>query len=172
MLDRTYDFDEGAFTSLIEATQRTAPNVVLDIPHVWNAWTEKTLAQIDEVVIVVAPELANLRNAKNMIDTLKRLRPNDFAPRLVINTVGMPKRPEIAPADFSDPLEIDPTAIIPFDASLFGNAANSGRMIAETEASSPVVSMLSDIAHAVTGRGIVSSKPKSGLKGILARLKK
>ncbi|MEO0542222.1 MAG: CpaE family protein [Pseudomonadota bacterium] len=172
MLDRTYDFDESAFTSLIEATQRTAPNVVLDIPHVWNSWTERTLAQVDEVVIVAAPELANLRNAKNMIDTLKRLRPNDFAPRLVINMVGMPKRPEIAPTDFSDPLELDPTAIIPFDASLFGNAANSGRMIAETEATSPVVSMLSDIAHAVTGRGVVASKPKSGLKGILARLKK
>ncbi|MEO1700757.1 MAG: CpaE family protein [Pseudomonadota bacterium] len=172
MLDRTYDFDEAAFTSLIEATQRTAPNVVLDIPHVWNAWTERTLAQIDEVVIVAAPELANLRNAKNMIDTLKRLRPNDFAPRLVINMVGMPKRPEISPADFSEPLELDPTAIVPFDAALFGNAANSGRMISETEATSPVVSMLSDIAHAVTGRGIVASKPKSGLKGILARLKK
>ncbi|MEO1749652.1 MAG: CtpF protein, partial [Pseudomonadota bacterium] len=138
----------------------------------WNSWTEKTLAQIDEVVIVAAPELANLRNAKNMVDTLKRLRPNDFSPRLIINQVGMPKRPEISPADFADPLDLDPTAIIPFDASLFGNAANSGRMIAETEAASPVVNMLSDIAHAVTGRGVVASKPKAGLKGILARLKK
>ncbi|MEM9999377.1 MAG: CpaE family protein [Pseudomonadota bacterium] len=172
MLDRTYDFDSDAFASLIEATQRTAPNVVLDIPHVWNSWTEKTLAQIDEVVIVAAPELANLRNAKNMVDTLKRLRPNDSAPRLVINMVGMPKRPEISPADFAEPLELDPTAIIPFDATLFGNASNSGRMIAETDAANPIVAMLSDVAHAVTGRGIVASKPKTGLKGILARLKK
>ncbi|MEL6920409.1 MAG: CpaE family protein [Pseudomonadota bacterium] len=172
LLDRTYDFSEDSFDALIEATQRTAPNVVLDVPHVWNHWTQATLSKVDEVVIVAAPELANLRNAKNMVDTLRRLRPNDFAPRLVLNTVGIAKRPEILPSDFSDPLELEPTAIIPFDAPLFGNAANSGRMIAETDASSPVVAMLSDIAHAVTGRGVVSAKPKSGLKSILARLKK
>ncbi|MEM1376591.1 MAG: CpaE family protein [Pseudomonadota bacterium] len=172
MLDRTYDFSEDSFAGMIEATQRTAPNVVLDIPHVWNNWTQATLSTVDEVVIVAAPELANLRNTKNMVDTLRRLRPNDFAPRLVINTVGLPKRPEISPVDFADPLELEPTAIIPFDATLFGNAANSGRMIAETDAAHAVVAMLSDIAHAVTGRGVVSAKPKSGLKSILARLKK
>ncbi|MEL6435725.1 MAG: CtpF protein, partial [Pseudomonadota bacterium] len=59
-----------------------------------------------------------------------------------------------------------------FDAQLFGNAANSARMIAEMDASSPVVNMISDIAHAVTGRGVVAAKPKAGLKGILARLKR
>ncbi|MEO1746043.1 MAG: CpaE family protein [Pseudomonadota bacterium] len=172
MLDKTYDFDEHAFEAVIEATQRTAPNVVLDVPHVWNGWTQQTLSKVDEVVIVAAPELANLRNSKNLIDTIKRLRPNDFAPKLVLNMVGMPKRPEISPQDFADPLGLEPVAVIPFDAQLFGNAANSARMIAEMDASSPVVNMISDIAHAVTGRGVVAAKPKAGLKGILARLKR
>jgi pilus assembly protein CpaE len=56
----------------------------------------------------------------------------------MLNQVGMAKRPEIAPEAFCDPLEIEPLAIIPFDAPLFGEAANSGLMIAESSAKSPV----------------------------------
>ncbi|WP_306117410.1 MULTISPECIES: CpaE family protein [unclassified Roseitalea] len=149
-----------------------APFVVLDVPHVWNGWTKTTLTHADEVVIVAAPELASLRNTKNLIDTLRTLRPNDTPPRLVLNQVGMPKRPEISPGDFADPLELQPAAVIPFDAQLFGSAANSGRMLAETDAGNPIVSTLSELAHVVTGRGHIAPKGKSGLKAILARLKK
>ena len=172
MLDKVYDFDPDSFTQLIDVAQRSAPIVTLDVPHVWNGWTKNTLARADEVVIVASPELANLRNTKNLVDTLRKLRPNDFAPRLVLNQVGMPKRPEISPADFADPLDLEPSAIIPFDPQLFGNASNSGRMLAETDASNAIVATLSDLAHVVTGRGVVASKPKGGLTGILARLQK
>ena len=121
---------------------------------------------------MAAPELANLRNTKNLIDTLRTLRPNDAPPKLVLNQVGMPKRPEISPDDFADPLETRPAAVIPFDAHLFGSASNSGRMLAETEAGHPIVAMLGELAHVVTGRGVVAPKHKSGLQGILDRLKK
>jgi pilus assembly protein CpaE len=172
MLDKVYDFDPDAFSQLIDVAQRSAPAVVLDVPHVWNGWTKRTLERADEVVIVAAPELANLRNTKNLIDTLKKLRPNDFDPRLILNKVGTPKRPEITPDDFAEPLGVEPLAVIPFDAQLFGTAANNGRMLAETDAASPIVASLSNIAHVVTGRGVVREKPKSGLKGMLSKLKK
>jgi pilus assembly protein CpaE len=172
MLDKVYDFDPDAFAQLIDVAQRTSPYVVLDVPHVWNGWTRRTLEQADEVVVVASPELANLRNAKNVIDTLRKLRPNDFAPRLILNQVGMPKRPEIAVADFAEPLGIEPEAVIPFDAQLFGTASNNGRMLAETDAANPIVASLSNIAHLVTGRGVIKEKPKSGLQGILSKLKK
>ncbi|MDA4835359.1 pilus assembly protein CpaE, partial [Enterobacter hormaechei] len=66
-------------------------------------------------MIVASPELANLRNTKNLLDTLKQLRPNDGPPRLILNQVGIPKRPEIAPADFCSPLGIAPIGVIPFE---------------------------------------------------------
>lgn len=172
MLDKVYDFDPEAFTQLVDVAQRTAPAVVLDVPHVWNGWTRRTLENADEVVIVATPELANLRNAKNMIDTLKKLRPNDFAPKLVINQVGVPKRPEISVSDFLDSLDMDAAAVIPFDPQLFGTASNNGRMLAESDSASPIVATLSDLAHIITGRGVVATKSKGGLKGILSKLKK
>lgn len=170
-LDRIYDFDADAFVQIIETAQRSAPTVVLDMPHVWNGWTRTTLARADEIVIVATPELANLRNAKNLVDMIRKIRPNDFAPRLVLNQVGVPKRPEISAADFCDPLGIEPAAIIPFDPQFFGNAANNGRMLSETDANHAVVKLINEVAHVVTGRSEVKQKKKPGLQSILAKLR-
>ena len=172
MLDKLYDFSETAFDSLLDAMRASTPWIILDVPHGWTAWTRRTLVAADEVVVVAQPDLANLRNTKNLFDSLKKLRPNDKTPHLVLNQVGMPKRPEILPSDFCGPLEIQPTAIIPFDTVLFGGAANSGRMIAEMDAKSPVAEIMSQIAHVVTGRATIKKSKKGGLGGILAMLGK
>ena len=42
--------------------------MVLDMPHQWTAWTRHILTSADDVVIVANPDLANLRNAKTLID--------------------------------------------------------------------------------------------------------
>ncbi|MBA4784693.1 MAG: CtpF protein [Rhizobiales bacterium] len=170
LLDRAYDYEGMAFRPVVEILQRSAPVAVLDLPHVWSEWTRSVLADADEVVITAVPDLANLRNTKNMLDALKKLRPNDRPPHLILNQVGMAKRPEIAPADFFEPLEIEPIAILPFDAQMFGNAANSGRMIAEIDAKSPAAETFSQICHIVTGRSAIKKTKKAGLSKMLGML--
>ncbi|MBY5793210.1 CpaE family protein [Rhizobium leguminosarum] len=169
LLDRAYDFDGQAFQPVLDVLQRSAPVTVLDVPHAWSEWTRSVLSSVDEVVIAAVPDLANLRNAKNMLDALRKMRPNDRPPHLILNQVGMPKRPEISPSDFCEPLEIDPIAIIPFDISLFGNAANSGRMISEVDPKSPTAETFSQISHIVTGRVAIKKAKKGGLLGLLRR---
>lgn len=118
------------------------------------------------------PDLANLRNTKNLIDTLKKLRPNDKPPKLILNQTGVPKRPEISLEDFSEPLGIIPLAAIPFDPQFFGNAANNGRMLGEMDAKNPIVETINDLAHILTGRREIKAKKKAGLSGMLERLKR
>ncbi|ASY71099.1 AAA family ATPase [Sinorhizobium fredii] len=170
MLDRAYDFEAGAFQPILEILQRSAPVSVLDIPHGWSDWTRSVLGEADEVVITAIPDLASLRNTKNLLDALKKLRPNDRAPHLVLNQVGMPKRPEIAPNGFCESLEIEAAAIIPFDAVLFGNAANSGRMIGEIDRKSPAAETFSQLAHLLTGRTAIKKARRGGLGKVLAKL--
>ncbi|KFB08397.1 AAA family ATPase [Nitratireductor basaltis] len=171
-LDRTYDFDGEAFTPIIDTVQRTAPHVVLDVPHIWSSWSKTTLSRADEVVITATPELANLRNTKNLVDMLKKLRPNDGPPKLILNQVGVPKRPEITAADFAEPLGIEPLAVIPFEPQLFGNAANNGRMLAEMERDHAIVTTFNELAHVLTGRREVKPKKKAGLASLLERIAK
>lgn len=170
-LERTYDFDKNAFTSLLEVAQRGAPCVVLDVPHIWTAWTRQVLSAADEVVITACPELANLRNAKNLIDTLSELRPNDRKPRLIMNQVGMPKRPEISVADFTSPLGVEPIAVIPFDPALFGTAANNGQMISESDPRNPIAGTFDTLAQIITGRAEIKLEKKSALS-IFSRLRR
>ena len=169
-LERVYDFDQDAFSQIIDTAQRSAPLLVLDMPHVWTAWSRATLTKADDVVVTATPELANLRNTKNIIDMLKRLRPNDPPPKLIINQQGVPKRPEIKPADFTEPLGISPMAVVPFEPLLFGNASNNGRMLGEMDAAHPVVAIMNEIAHVLTGRSEIKTKKKAGIGGLLGKL--
>ena len=169
-LDRLYDFDESAFDGIIDVLRASVPVIVLDIPHVWTAWSRRMLIGADEVVIVAAPDLGNLRNTKNLVDTLKAARPNDDRPKLVINFVGVPKRPEITIADFCKAVELQASAEIAFDPKLFGTAANNGQMIAEVEAAHKIATTFSELARIVTGRAETKRSKANFFDPILAKL--
>ena len=161
-LDRVYDFATEAFDSIFDSLRATMPCIVLDVPHQWTGWTKHTLVGADDILIVAGPDLANLRNAKNMLDLLKTARPNDRRPYYCLNQVGVPKRPEISPGDFAKALEDDPIAVIPFDPQVFGTAANNGQMIAELSSSHRTAETFRQIAQVLTGRAD-AKKTKSGL---------
>lgn len=160
-LDRTWDFEERDFEAIIEICQKSVPVIILDIPHVWNAWTRQTLAALDEVVIVAEPDLANLRNAKNLVDAIKALRPAESATGLVINKQGLPRRPEIGASEFAASVECRLLGQVGFDAALFGTAANNGQMIAEVSANNKVNEVFSSIGMQVTGRQSVHGANKA-----------
>jgi pilus assembly protein CpaE len=169
-LDRNYDFDETTFDGLIDVLRANVPVIVLDIPHVWTAWTRRMLIGADDVVIVAAPDLGNLRNAKNIIDTLRAARPNDAKPKFVMNMTDMPKRPEISVSDFGKAIELLPAATIPFDPKLFGTAANNGQMIAEVDSSHKISDTFNDLARMVTGRSEQKRTKRSLFDPLFAKI--
>ncbi len=93
--------------------------------------------------IVAAPDLASLRNAKSMIDTLRarastRRRPASSSTRSACPSARRSRggfrqggRPQI-------------TCTIPFEPKLFGTAANNGQMIVEVEATNKIAELISD----------------------------
>ena len=50
-----------------------------------------------------------------------------------------------------------------------GNAANNGRMIAETNPESPIAEAIRHIAHVVTGRADVQPRKKSSISSLLGK---
>src|SRR5215469_3044024 len=106
-LERVYDFGTDAFDAIFDVLRGSVPFIVLDVPHVWSGWTKRTLIGADSILIVAGPDLANLRNAKNMVDLLRAGRPNDHRPHYCLNHVGIPKRPEIKAEEFAKALETD-----------------------------------------------------------------
>ena len=170
-LDRVYDFGADAFDAIFDTLRLTTPCIVLDIPHQWSGWTRRALVGADDILIVAEPDLANLRNAKNMLSMLKAARPNDRPPLYCLNQVRMSKRPEITPREFAKAIEGPPIATIPFDPKLFGTAANNGQMIAEISAKHRISKTFVHIAQQLTGRGEPKKPRGSLLSPILNKLR-
>jgi pilus assembly protein CpaE len=171
-LERVYDFNADAFDSVFDSLRASVPCVVLDVPHVWGAWTQRTLISADDILVVAMPDLANLRNAKNLIDHLRVARVNDRRPYYCLNQVGVPKRPEIKAPDFAKGLEDEPVAVIPYDPQLFGTAANNGQMIAEVSANHRVTETFRQLAKQLTGRAEAKKSRSGFLTPLLSKLKR
>jgi pilus assembly protein CpaE len=168
-LDDDYDISPEAFEEVASKIRGTAPFVVLDLPHLWSGWMRRTLLGCEDVVIVATPDLASLRNAKNMIDVIHNARPNDQPPRLVLNQVGVPGRPEIPVKDFAAALGIEPSVVFTFDPKLFGQAANNGQMIAETGPKSKTTEGLNLLAQIISRREPPPPAKKSLFAGLLKK---
>src|SRR3954470_10220592 len=161
-LERDYDAMPEAYEAVVDAVRQTTPCVILDLPHGWSPWIRAALLSADEIVVVATPDLTSLRNAKNLIEVVKNARPNDQAPRLVLNQVGMPKRPEIPSKDFAETMGVDPSAIIAFEPALFGQAANNGQMVIELAPKAPVSESVRRLCRVLTGRTMQGVASRNG----------
>ncbi len=157
-LDRDYDISAGACRTVLDALRQHAPFAALDLPHTWTPWLRQVLIAADEIVVTAAPDLANLRNAKNLVDLLEGH--SDQPPRLVINMARRRKRPDLSVAEFSSALDLDPALVIEFDAETFGFAANNGQMIEEYSRKSRAAQQFRALGLALAHR----AEPKQAAK--------
>lgn len=167
-LGNTSDYDAEAIAGVIEAARRTVPVLLLDLPHGWSAQTRQTLLAADEIVLTATPDLAGLRDARNIMGALRSLRPNDAVPRLVLNKLGIPRSKELDAADFRRVLEIEPSAKIPFDPAAFSAAAASGQPVVEA-GKGPAALAFAALAQAVSGQRQAKRRP-AGIAGWARRL--
>jgi pilus assembly protein CpaE len=160
-LERDHDSTPESYEAVVHAVRQSIPCVILDLPHVWQPWVKAALLAADDVVVVASPDLTSLRNAKNITDLLKGSRPNDAPPRLVINQIGVPKRPEIPAKDFAEAMGLDPSALIAFEPALFGQSANNGQMVVEVSPKAPVAESIRQLCRAITGRTAQGAQSKN-----------
>ena len=162
-IEREYEHGFEAYESVLDAVRQSSPCVMVDLPHHWTPWIKATLIGADEIVVVASPDLASLRNTKNILDLLRLNRPNDTPPRVVLNKVGVAKRPEIPAKDFAETIGHEPALVLPYDPRLFGQAANNGQMLAELGQTSPIIDGIRSLAGKLTGRKPAVAQPKSFL---------
>jgi len=164
VLDRMHAFSKEEVDRMIEVAQQSVPYLVADLPYHWSDWSASTLIAADEVVITATADLAGLRNAKNLFDTLSQERKNDPKPHVILNQVGRSKDTEIKAAAFEDALETKLALSIPFEPSIFGMAMNNGQMIGESHPKSPIVAQFKALAANLTGRAESTTMERKGMK--------
>lgn len=168
-LDQEYDVEQEPCDIVLDVLRKNIPFSVVDMPHSWASWSKYVLMQSDEIVITATPDLANLRNTKNILEFLKTHRQSDIEPRLILNLVGMPKKPEISVADFAQIVELKPTVVIDYEAEIFGTAANNGQMLGEVSQKSKVAKQINELACMLANIKAPVEEDSSILKPILNR---
>lgn len=141
-----------AYEAVVDVVRSVSPMTILDMPHYWAPWTTRILVGCDDVVITASPDLASLRNTKNLIDYLRDKRPNDPDPILILNRTGMTKTNEISVKDFGAAVGLDPAVALAFDPEIYTQASNDGKMLTDIKAAS---------GH-VTGFDMIASRLKTG----------
>jgi pilus assembly protein CpaE len=173
VLDRDFDFSADACETVIDVARQNVPFVAIDLPHGWSAWTKRLLLQADEIIITAVPDLANLRNAKNIIDLLRTSRKNDLHPHLVLNMANVPKRQEISVKEFEQALDSKVLAVIDCDNEGFSQAANNGQMLEELNPKAKAVEKFHEVATKLTRRKETKAeKQRSALAAIAPILEK
>jgi pilus assembly protein CpaE len=170
-LEQDHVFEPDAVETLINRARAMVPCVVVDLPHAWNSWTSHILRHADEIVIVATPDLASLRNCKNLLTMARSRRANDSPPRLVINQAGIPKRKEVPVKEFATTVGQEPELVLNFDPPLFGLAANNGQMLAEVQPKSRAADAMRQLAKTVTGKQAKSPAKSGGLSLAVLGLK-
>jgi len=144
-----------AYEAVVDGVRGISPLTLLDMPHFWTDWTTNILTNTDDVIITATPDLANLRNTKNLIDFLKAQRPNDSDPILILNKTGMTKSSEIAVKDFAAAVNLEPALVLGFDPDSYFEAANEGKMLTDVKSA----------AQAVNGMMYIADRLKTGQFG-------
>ncbi len=155
--------DSDAYEAVVNGVRSISPLTLLDMPHYWSDWTTGVLTSVDDVVITATPDLANLRNTKNLVDFLRTQRPNDPDPILILNKTGMSKTAEIPVKEFASAVGLEPSLVISFDPESFFEAANEGKMLDQVKAAERTVSGLNYVANRLkTGRFDTAQQNEGG----------
>ncbi len=174
MLEKEWDLSADACGMVIDVVRQNVPSVLVDLPHLWTAWMKSILLQADEIIITAVPDLANLRNAKNLVELARQNRKNDNPPKLIINMAKMPKRQEIPVDEFAGHLGMEPIAVIDFDSESFSKASTNGMMIEEFTTKARAAEQFRELAYVLTNKRQelkVEPAQSSGLGPLLSKFK-
>jgi pilus assembly protein CpaE len=165
------DISAASAMHLAWLLRQSARICLFDIPCGWPEWTRLLIEASDDCVVVAEPDLVNLRNARNLFETVRESRANGRPPLLVMNKVGLPRRPELTVAEFAGALDTAPSLTVEFDARLFGVAANNGLMIGEASSKSVAAASFRRLAGMLAGPNALKPAAQgSPLKPLIDRI--
>ncbi len=157
LLDRDYDLADDAFETVVDVVRGAAPTIVIDVPHIWTSWSRRLLQTADEIVITTTPDLAAFRNTKNLVDVIASARPNDAAPRLVVNQFDQ-KTSSVQPEQYAEHVGLDPICVLNWEPQLFHAAATNAAPLSEVGPKTRTAHNVSHLAQVLLGRADLAGK--------------
>lgn len=159
-------------SSTMEVLRSNYSYIVLDLPHDFRETTLVGLDSADEVVLLLAPELASVRAAGEALEVFDNLGYPRERIKIVMNWVF--ERKGLARKDIENVLKHPVKFVLPFIPDTFVSAINLGVPPIIGEPTSAVGALLEDFSYAVSkveDRKETSINPSEALQRVQERLK-
>ena len=173
-----FDIDVESFEVLMQIARGMASYVVVDLPHLWAPWVQDVMLDAANVVITTVPDLAGMRDTKNIGDVISRGNKQAANLRLALNKVGASRKTEISAKDFRAQIGYEPVVSIPWDPIVFGTAMNDGKMLDKVPKGAKITAEITKLAQVVSGAAPLSKaetkakmKQRGGKRSALSALR-
>jgi pilus assembly protein CpaE len=163
----------GQFEEILNTTMASYPVVIADLSGSVPSLQKTVLSRAHETIVVATPTLSSLRQARGVMQEIKKLHGGGASIDLVLNMGGFAPGKEVTKSDIKAAMDCDPAAVIPFDPKLFVGAENEGKKISSEKAGQEVCEKLLPLVRKVVSREAASTATaeQGGLGGLLSKLK-
>lgn len=120
--------------------------IILDLPHDFSETSLIGIDQTDELIIVLAPELASVRATVGALETLNQLQFPSENIRILMNWVF--EKRGLARKDIEKVLKHPIQLVVPYASETFISGINLGNPPVLSNPSSPIGSLFEDISYA------------------------
>lgn len=146
-------------TKVINVLKEQFAYIVIDLPHDFRETTLAALDMSDEIITILAPDLASVRAMSELLEVLKRLNYDENNVRLIMNWIferrGLPKK------DIEGVLKRKIDFVLPFSPEEVVQAINLGKPIIVEEADDEIGIILEDMAFDVSKQDDKENEPEN-----------
>jgi len=128
MLDQSISADQ--LEMMIDVLMATYPVVFVDLSHSPQALQNVVITRANQINLVSTQGLVSLRQSRSLVQEIKDLRGGeDDGIELIINMSGMVSGQDVPRKDIETAMDLNVSAVVPFDAKLFQGNENASRRI-------------------------------------------
>lgn len=150
------------FEEILNTAMASYPVVIVDLSGASPLIKKTVLTRAHETFIVSTPTLASLRAARTLMSEIKKASPGHANNvELVINMAGIAPGKEVSKGDIKIAMDVEPSAVISFDAKLFIGSENEGKKVAANAGGSEVLHKLLPLVQKIISKdSAVAEVPK------------
>lgn len=160
------------FTRCMNLLRKQYDYLIIDLPHDFKEISYSTLDMVNQIVIVIAPEMASVRAAAAAIETYKKLGYDLDKITLVMNWIF--ERNGLARKNIESALHHSIDLILPYVPNITIEAINFGQPFLATKPGEPISEMLENLAFGLSkddDRTVPPVTPTKAWRRTMKRLK-
>jgi pilus assembly protein CpaE len=165
--------EEDLLSDMVKSSRHLSDYTVIDIPA-GRLTVEKraALLNVTHVVIVTEPTIKGIKNLGILYHAIKRIRPNDAEPLVLLNKIGLPQANHLSNKIIHDNIGIAPNLSVRHISEILDLAIDSGVPVSSISGSDPFNEDILECTNFLLGKKSNNTHNSSQINKFLSNVKK